>query len=113
MEKNDRTKGKRSELGEAVKLVHSDSFPRPFIFRDKDAPFPQVKGGHLSQEGFWSASGEDQKILPKYAVPQIPSAWNYQHAKLPYLGVASPESHKCHVKGDRPVFYFIKICNYT
>ena len=31
-------------------------------------------------------SGEDQKVFPVPAIPQIPPTWNTQYTKVPYFG---------------------------
>lgn len=41
-------------MGENLaRCVHSDPSQCPCISGSKDAPFPQVRGGHLSHEGFY------------------------------------------------------------
>lgn len=52
------------------------------LFLEIEAPFLCYREG----------TGKDQKVTPAHAISQIPSAKNIQYTKVPYLGVACPES---------------------
>ena len=80
VEKCDRTKRPKLRAvnwGNLRRPVHSDFSWCPFVCGDKDAPFLQVRGEHLSCEGLMTCcrgEGGGQRVLASPAVSQIPSA---------------------------------------
>lgn len=56
------------------------------VFRDKDAPFLWVQGGHLSQEGIMTRFRGRSEGPSAHAVSQIPSVEHVQYAKVLYFG---------------------------
>lgn len=97
MGKWDRTKGIRAQCGKVGKLSKVCSSWGPLRLGDEDDPLLWVLGGHFSHEGL--STWEDlslEKVRESFLhlLARIPSAWNIQYAKAPYLGVVGPEPHR-------------------
>ena len=67
----------------------------PFVLGDKDASFPQIQGGHLSDEGFITCfmgdgKRESHSDLPA-AVFSNSFSLKYSTCQMPYFGALCPE----------------------